>query len=74
MISRRKEENLEGLKKMEKMKTGSDPFIVCSIINIYQQTGTGKRLQGRMAEHHKKPMASSKVYVLSEMLDLFSYK
>lgn len=37
MISRRKEEDLEGLKKIEKMKTGSDPFIVCSIININKQ-------------------------------------
>lgn len=37
MISKRKEEDLEGLKKIEKMKTGSDPFIVHSIININKQ-------------------------------------
>lgn len=36
VISRRKEEDLEGL-KIEKMKTGSDPFIVHSIVNINKQ-------------------------------------
>lgn len=37
VISRRKEEDLEGLKKIEKMKIGSDPFIVHSMININEQ-------------------------------------
>lgn len=36
VIPRRKEEDLEGL-KIEKMKTGSDPFIVHSIVNINKQ-------------------------------------
>lgn len=36
VISRRKEEDLEGL-KIEKMKTGSDPFIAHSIVNINKQ-------------------------------------
>lgn len=70
MISRRKEEDLEGLKKIENMKIGSDPFIVCSIININRNREKDYR-EERMAEHHKKP---SKVYVLSEVLDLSNYK
>lgn len=37
MISRRKEEDLEGLERIENMKIGSDPFIVRSIININKQ-------------------------------------
>lgn len=47
MISRRKEDDLKGLKKIENMKIDSDPFIVRSIININRnwEKITGKNVR-----------------------------